>query len=59
MIPKPFSRCVVGYGEPFTISREMPDAEALSKIAAGVDAITREVDRATGIHPPPPWEPVD
>jgi len=58
MIPRPFSRCVIGYGEPFTIPKEMPDAEALAKIGAAVDAITREVDRATGVHPPPPWEPV-
>ncbi len=59
MIPKPFSRCVVGYGEPFAIPEEMPDEEALAKIGAAVDAITREVDRAAGVHPPPPWEPVD
>ncbi len=58
LVPKPFSRCVVGYGEPFRIPADMPDAEALAKIAAAVDAITREVDRAAGAHPPPPWEPV-
>lgn len=58
MIPRPFSRCVVGYGEPFPIPPDMPDAEALARIAAAVDAITLETDRATGIHPPPPWAPV-
>jgi lysophospholipid acyltransferase (LPLAT)-like uncharacterized protein len=58
MIPRPFSRCVMGYGEPFAIQDGMPDAEVLLKIGAAVDAITREVDRAAGVHPPPPWEPV-
>lgn len=59
MIPKPFSRCVVGYGEPFPIPPDMPDAEALARIAAAVDAITLETDRAAGVHPPPPWAPRD
>ena len=38
---------------------EGPDAEALAKIAAAVDAITLETDRAAGVHAPPPWEPWD
>ena len=33
----------------------LSDEEALSRIAASVDAITAEVDREMGIHPPPPW----
>jgi len=33
----------------------LSDDEALSRIAAAVDAITAEVDREMGIHPPPPW----
>jgi lysophospholipid acyltransferase (LPLAT)-like uncharacterized protein len=59
LVPKPFSRCLVGYGEPFPVTADMPDSEALAKIAAGVDAITREVDAAVGISPPPPWEPLE
>jgi len=55
LVPKPFSRCVVGYGEPFPIPPEMPDEEALAKIDAAVDGITMEVDRAMGVVPPPPW----
>jgi lysophospholipid acyltransferase (LPLAT)-like uncharacterized protein len=58
LVPKPFARCVVGYGEPFPLPAEMPDAEAISKIGAAVDAITREVDAAVRISPPPPWEPL-
>ncbi len=59
LVPKPFSRCVVGYGEPFPVTPEMSDVEALGRIAAAVDAITLEVDREMGIHPPPPWDPAD
>ena len=55
LVPKPFSRCVVGYGEPFPIPPEMPDREALKKIGDAVDAITVEVDREVGVVPPPPW----
>ena len=54
-MPKPFSRCVVGYGEPFPIPPEMPDREALKRIGEAVDAITVEVDREVGVVPPPPW----
>ena len=56
-MPKPFSRCIVGYGEPFPVTREMPDAEAIAKINTAVDAITLEVDQAMRISAPPPWEP--
>jgi lysophospholipid acyltransferase (LPLAT)-like uncharacterized protein len=54
LVPKPFGRCIVGYGEPFEVAA-LSDEEALSRIAASVDAITAEVDREMGIHPPPPW----
>jgi lysophospholipid acyltransferase (LPLAT)-like uncharacterized protein len=59
LVPKPFSRCIVGYGEPFPLPADMPNAEALEKIAAAVDEITREVDSAVGVSPPPPWEPLE
>jgi lysophospholipid acyltransferase (LPLAT)-like uncharacterized protein len=58
LVPKPFARCVVGYGEPFPIPADMPDSEALPKIGAAVDAITREADAAVRVSPPPPWEPL-
>ncbi|HYX21589.1 MAG TPA: lysophospholipid acyltransferase family protein [Thermoanaerobaculia bacterium] len=56
LVPKPFSRCVVGYGEPFPIPPDMPDEVALAKIDAAVDEITMEVDREMGVVPPPPWK---
>jgi lysophospholipid acyltransferase (LPLAT)-like uncharacterized protein len=58
LVPKPFGRCIVSYGEPFPVPASMADAEALARIGASLDAITAEVDRASGIHPPPPWEPL-
>lgn len=56
LVPKPFSRCIVGYGEPFQIPADVPDAEILARIGREVDAVTREVDRIVGVKPPPPWE---
>jgi lysophospholipid acyltransferase (LPLAT)-like uncharacterized protein len=58
LVPKPFGRCAVIYGEPFQVPATMPDSEALARIGAAVDAITVEADRAMAIQPPPPWEPV-
>ena len=40
-MPKPFSRCVVGYGEPFQVPEKGDDAETLLRIARAVDEITR------------------
>jgi lysophospholipid acyltransferase (LPLAT)-like uncharacterized protein len=57
LVPKPFSRCIVGYGEPFPVTAEDDDREVLGRINASVDAITLEVDRAMRISAPPPWEP--
>ena len=56
MVPKPFSRCVVSYGEPFPIPEEGDEAATLARIGASIDAITREADAAVGVVPPPPWE---
>jgi lysophospholipid acyltransferase (LPLAT)-like uncharacterized protein len=55
LLPRPFSRGFVAYGEPFPIPREMPDDAALSRIASALDAATAEADAAAGISPPPPW----
>jgi lysophospholipid acyltransferase (LPLAT)-like uncharacterized protein len=58
LVPKPFSRCVVGYGEPFEVPEKGSDEETLLRIAKAVDEITVEADRAMHIRPPAPWEPV-
>lgn len=58
LLPKAFSRNVVTYGEPFAISESMPEAEARVHIGDALDAITQEADRAVGVAPPPPWQPV-
>ncbi len=55
LLPWPFSRSVVVWGEPFPIPDEMPDQAALSRIAEALDTATREADAAAGIEPPPPW----
>lgn len=53
LLPKPFSRNVVAYGEPFPVPDQLGDEAALSKIAAAIDAATAEADQTTGITPPP------
>jgi lysophospholipid acyltransferase (LPLAT)-like uncharacterized protein len=58
LAPKPFSRCVVVYGEPFSVTPQMDDAQALRRIGQALDAVTREADRAVGVVAPPPWESV-
>ncbi len=55
LLPLPFSRGFVAYGEPFPIPREMSDEAALARIASALDAATSEADAAAGITPPPPW----
>ncbi len=48
LLPLPFSRNVVAYGEPFPISREMTDEEALERIERALNAATQEADSAAG-----------
>jgi len=55
LVPKPFSRCVVAYGEPFAVEPASSDEEVTLRIGAALDGITREVDAAVGVSPPPPW----
>jgi lysophospholipid acyltransferase (LPLAT)-like uncharacterized protein len=55
LLPTPFSRVVVSYGETFKIPPEMSGEEALRQIAEALDAATREADAAVGVQPPPPW----
>lgn len=54
LVPMPFSRSFVTYGEPFRLAGE-PDPEALSKIAGAIDQATEEADRLAGVTPPEPW----
>ncbi len=56
LLPLPFSRGFVAYGEPFPIPREMSDEAALARIASALDAATSEADAAAGITPPPAWQ---
>jgi lysophospholipid acyltransferase (LPLAT)-like uncharacterized protein len=55
LLPRPFSRNVVAYGEPFLIDPEVSDGETQRRITASLDDVTREADRATGITPPEVW----
>lgn len=55
LLPGPFSRNVVLYGDPFPIGAEESDASAQERIANALDDATREADRAVGITPPEIW----
>jgi lysophospholipid acyltransferase (LPLAT)-like uncharacterized protein len=57
LLPYPFSKAVVAYGEPFPIPQDMSDEAALSRIASALDAATGQADAAAGVRPPPPWLP--
>jgi lysophospholipid acyltransferase (LPLAT)-like uncharacterized protein len=52
LLPKPFSRNVIIYGEPFAVPKDMSDETALAKIRAALDEVTAEADRNTGTRPP-------
>jgi lysophospholipid acyltransferase (LPLAT)-like uncharacterized protein len=52
LLPMPFSKNVVLYGEPFPIGADETDADARSRIATALDRATREADEAAGITPP-------
>jgi len=52
LLPKPFSRNVVVYGEPFAVSAEMSDEAALAKLCASLDKTTAAADDRAGVHPP-------
>ena len=54
LLPLPFSRNVVAYGEPFPIGPELSDEEATSRIAAALDAVTADADAAMETTPPSP-----
>ncbi|HMF51081.1 MAG TPA: DUF374 domain-containing protein, partial [Candidatus Saccharimonadales bacterium] len=52
LVPKPFSRNVLAYGEPFAIPSDMPDDVALAKIRVALDDVTAEADARAGTRPP-------
>lgn len=54
LVPLPFSRSIVTYGEPFRLGSES-DPEALAKIGSAIDEATEEADRLAGVDPPKPW----
>jgi lysophospholipid acyltransferase (LPLAT)-like uncharacterized protein len=55
LLPMPFSRSVVVYGEPFPVADAATDEDALARIARALDTATREADSAAGIVAPAPW----
>ncbi len=57
LLPYPFSKAVVAYGEPFPIPQDMPDETALVRITSALDAATLQADAAAGVRPPSPWLP--
>jgi lysophospholipid acyltransferase (LPLAT)-like uncharacterized protein len=52
LLPYPFSKGVVAYGEPFPITSDISDETALARIASALDAATAQADAAAGVHPP-------
>ena len=52
LVPKPFSKNVVAYGEPFAVSAQMPDEAAQEKIRASLDELTAAADKVAGIIAP-------
>jgi lysophospholipid acyltransferase (LPLAT)-like uncharacterized protein len=52
LLPKPFSRNVVAYGEPFAVPQEMSDKVALAKVRAALDEVTAAADHGAGARPP-------
>ena len=55
LLPLPFSRNVVAYGEPFEIGKQSSAPAAERRIAEAIDRTTRDADEATGITPPSVW----
>jgi len=51
LLPKPFSRNVVAYGEPFAVTDDMTDAAALERIRIALDEVTAAADKVTAVWP--------
>lgn len=54
LVPLPFSRNVVVYGEPFRLGNETTDV-ACRRIQESIDRATAEADRRAGVRAPEPW----
>ncbi len=54
LVPRPFSRSFVTYGEPFRLKSETSEASR-EKIGRSIDAATSEADRLARVAPPEPW----
>jgi lysophospholipid acyltransferase (LPLAT)-like uncharacterized protein len=52
LLPRPFSKCVVLYGEPFPIEDVLTDEDAARRIAEALDAATREADVLMKVRAP-------
>ena len=52
LVPMPFSKNVVLYGEPFPVGLEEPDEDVQRRLEASLDGATAEADRIAGIVPP-------
>ena len=48
LLPLPFSKNVVAYGEPFSMGSDISDEEAAHRIARALDDATREADEKWG-----------
>jgi hypothetical protein len=51
LVPKPFSRNVVAYGEPFAVPQNMSDEVALAKIGAALNEVTAAADTSAAARP--------
>ena len=54
LLPYPFSKGIVAYGEPFPIPSDISDETALARIASALDDATAEADALAGVQPPSP-----
>lgn len=62
LLPWPFARAEIAFGEPVRIPRDAgPDRQeaARRRLEAELDAITDEADRRVGLEPEPPRPPVE
>ncbi len=53
LLPYPFSKAIVAYGEPFPIPEDLPEDAALARIASALDSATAEADTAAGLDGSP------
>jgi lysophospholipid acyltransferase (LPLAT)-like uncharacterized protein len=54
LLPYPFSKAIVAYGEPFPIPEDAPESAALARIASALDSATAEADSVAGLSPGSP-----